>query len=137
MDSNVSGQFGDGLQYVPDKFVLEPTDSMASQFLAIDRSSGDFSYMSQLPDSNVPHAQIVFGLVGILRLIAGTYAVVITGRQKLGLYKGHPIYRVTSLRVLSCNNNLHKATPEEKKDKAHICRFAEGPGIDAWTLFLL
>jgi hypothetical protein len=25
----------------------------------------------QLPDSNVPHAQIVFGLVGILRLVAG------------------------------------------------------------------
>jgi hypothetical protein len=105
---------------LPDKFVLEPTDSMASRFLAIDRSSGDFSYMSQLPDSNVPHAQIVFGLVGILRLVAGTYALVITGRQNLGLYKGHPIYRATSLRVLSCNNNLHKATPEEKRDEAHF-----------------
>lgn len=32
---------------LPDKFVLEPTDSMASQFLAIDRSSGDFSYLSK------------------------------------------------------------------------------------------
>jgi hypothetical protein len=105
---------------LPDKFVLEPTDCMASQFLSIDRSSGDLTYTSQLPDSSVPHAQIVFGLVGILRLVAGTYALVITGRQSLGMYKGHPIYRVTSLRVLSCNNALHEATAEEKKDEAHF-----------------
>ncbi|KAG0593154.1 hypothetical protein M758_1G301500 [Ceratodon purpureus] len=105
---------------LPDRYVLEPTDCMASQFLSIDRSTGDLSYKSQLPDSNVPHAQIVFGLVGILRLVAGTYALVITSRQHLGMYKGHPIYRVKSMKVLPCNNNLHKATPEEKKEEAHF-----------------
>lgn len=45
--------------------------------------------------------------------IAGTYALVITGREALGIYKGSPIYRVTSLKVLSCNNNLHTAPAEE------------------------
>ena len=43
----------------------------------------------------------------------GTYALVITGRKLLGLYKGHPIYKVTSMKVLSCNKNLPAATIEE------------------------
>lgn len=43
----------------------------------------------------------------------GTYALVITGRKPLGLYKGHPIYKVTSMKVLSCNKNLPAATIEE------------------------
>ncbi|XP_024372044.1 phosphoinositide phosphatase SAC6 [Physcomitrium patens] len=105
---------------LPDVYVLEPTDSMATQFLSINRSTGDLSYTSQLPDSDVPHAQIVFGLAGILRLVAGTYAVVITGRQSMGTYRGHSVYRVSSLRVLPCNNNLHRATPEEKKEEAYF-----------------
>ena len=46
-------------------------------------------------------------------VISGTYALVITGRKLLGQYKGHPIYGVTSMKVLPCNNNLRKATPEE------------------------
>ena len=32
---------------LPDKYVLEPTDSMASQYLSIDRSSGGLSYLSK------------------------------------------------------------------------------------------
>lgn len=43
----------------------------------------------------------------------GTYALVITGRKLMGLYKGHPIYKVTSMKVLSCNKNLPAATIEE------------------------
>lgn len=105
---------------LPDKYVLEPTDHMATEYLSIDRSSGDLSYTNQLPDDSIPHAQIVFGLVGILRLVAGAHALVITGRDSLGLYKGNPIYRVTAMKVLSCNNNLLQATPEEKKDEAHL-----------------
>lgn len=33
-------------------------------------NSGDAD-ADQLPDDSIPHAQIVFGLVGILRLVAG------------------------------------------------------------------
>lgn len=31
---------------LPDVYVLEPTDSMATQFLSINRSTGDLSYTS-------------------------------------------------------------------------------------------
>lgn len=55
----------------PDKYVFEPTDSLATQFLSIDRSSGDLNSISQLPDSNASHSQIVFGLVGVFRPVAG------------------------------------------------------------------
>ena len=44
---------------------------------------------------------------------AGTYALVITGHKRLGLYKGHPIYKVTSMKVLSCNKNLPAASVDE------------------------
>lgn len=33
---------------LPDKYVLEPTDHMATEYLSIDRSSGDLSYTSKL-----------------------------------------------------------------------------------------
>lgn len=99
----------------PDKYVFEPTDSLATQFLSIDRSSGDLNSISQLPDSNASHSQIVFGLVGVFRPVAAAYALVVNGRQSMGIYRGHPIYRVTSLKVLPCNNNIHGATPEVKK----------------------
>lgn len=46
-------------------------------------------------------------------VLSGAHALVITGRDSLGLYKGNPIYRVTAMKVLSCNNNLLQATPEE------------------------
>jgi hypothetical protein len=32
---------------LPEKYVLEPTDSIATQFLSIDRSSGELSYASE------------------------------------------------------------------------------------------
>lgn len=105
---------------LPDQYILEPTDSYSTKFLSIDRTTGDLSSISELPDFNGAHAQIVFGLVGLLRLLAGTYALVITGRKLLGLYKGHPIYKVTSMKVLSCNKNLPAATIEEKKEESHF-----------------
>lgn len=104
----------------PDKYVFEPTDSLATQFLSIDRSSGDLNSISQLPDSNASHSQIVFGLVGVFRPVAAAYALVVNGRQSMGIYRGHPIYRVTSLKVLPCNNNIHGATPEVKKAEAYL-----------------
>lgn len=38
---------------------------------------------------------------------------VITGRQKVGLYRGSPVYRVTALQFLFCNQRLGDVSPEE------------------------
>jgi hypothetical protein len=76
------GDFGRGqslctrmrLWELPDQYVLEPTDSISRQLLAIDRSNGNLSTLGQLPlsaSAQVPHATIVFGLAGIVKLLAG------------------------------------------------------------------
>ncbi|KAH9556250.1 hypothetical protein CY35_07G017100 [Sphagnum magellanicum] len=125
------GDFGGGqslctrmrLWELPDQYVLEPTDSISRQLLAIDRSNGNLSTLGQLPlsaSAQVPHATIVFGLAGIVKLLAGTYPLIITGRQCMGTYKGSPIYRVTSMRFLNCNRSLQNSTSQEKRDEAHF-----------------
>lgn len=90
-----------------------------SPYLSSIAKSGKWNHERPRNVSCSPQALAVYTEAVLTRrcvlclVFSGTYALVITGRQALGTYKGHPIYRVTSLKVLPCNNNLHKATPEE------------------------
>ncbi|KAM1168945.1 hypothetical protein ACFX13_031503 [Malus domestica] len=45
----------------------------------------------------------IYRVAGMIRLITGNYALVITSRTDVGTYLGFPVYRVTSMRFLSCN----------------------------------
>jgi hypothetical protein len=49
----------------------------------------------------------------LIVLGTGAYVPVITGRQEVGVYRGSPVYRVTALQFLCCNQRLGDLTPEE------------------------
>ncbi|PKI37434.1 hypothetical protein CRG98_042175 [Punica granatum] len=51
----------------------------------------------------------------MLKLIAGSYLIVITGRECVGSYMGHPIFKATSLKILHCNHALKNSPAEQKK----------------------
>ncbi|CAH1423350.1 unnamed protein product [Lactuca virosa] len=48
----------------------------------------------------------IFGVAGTIRLLAGTYVLVITSRKEIGTYLGYPIFRVMSRKFLCCNEGL-------------------------------
>ncbi|XP_042407785.1 phosphoinositide phosphatase SAC8-like isoform X2 [Zingiber officinale] len=62
----------------------------------------------------------IFGVVGIIRLLAGTYVLLITSRKEVGSYLGFPVFNVTSMRVLLCNKALKHSTSQERKDEAYF-----------------
>ncbi|XP_066384406.1 phosphoinositide phosphatase SAC8-like isoform X2 [Miscanthus floridulus] len=70
----------------------------------------------------------IYGVVGIIRLLAGSYVLVITSRKDAGSYQGSPVYHVNSMKFLCCNEAIKHLTPQERRDEAYfmsLLRIAE------------
>lgn len=55
--------------------------------------------------------------------ITGSYLLVITERECVGSYLGHPIFRVTALQILPCNHSLTNISAEQvqKFVQSYLC----------------
>lgn len=98
-----------------DQYVFEPVDGLADLFLSVSRVNGSMSLVEELPQrgpSTNPKVQIVFGVIGVLKLEVGTYFLVITDRDCVGSYLGHAVFKVTGLRVLRCNNSINASAEQ-------------------------
>jgi hypothetical protein len=101
----------------PDQYVIEPTDGSSGSSLAVSRVDGSMKLIDEVPECSnlrVPKIYTIFGVVGILRLLAGSYLMVITERECAGSYLGHPIFKILSMKVFPCDHSL-KSTPAEQK----------------------
>ncbi|XP_010253772.1 PREDICTED: phosphoinositide phosphatase SAC8 isoform X2 [Nelumbo nucifera] len=108
------------LQEFPDKFIIRSTDSPEQAF-SIGRSDGVIEQQTGDSYSQSPtKVSTIYGVVGTIRLLAGTYVLIITSRKEVGSYLGFPIFRVMSMRFLSCNDALQLSTAQEKKDEAYF-----------------
>lgn len=109
----------------PDQFVVEPTDGSSGSALAISRADGSMNLIREVPECStlrVPKIRTIFGVVGVLKLLAGSYLIVITERECVGSYLGHPIYKVASLKILPCDHSLNNSPAEQKKAEAEFSR---------------
>ncbi|KAK1587689.1 hypothetical protein Q3G72_015890 [Acer saccharum] len=109
----------------PDQYVVEPTDGSTGSSLAISRVDGSMNLIEKVPecsDLRVPKIRSIFGVVGMLKLVAGSYLIVITERECVGTYWGHPIYKVSSLKVFPCDHSLSKSSAEQKKVESEFSR---------------
>ncbi|KAK8274830.1 hypothetical protein V6Z12_D10G097200 [Gossypium hirsutum] len=110
----------------PDEYVIEPTDgSSASSSLSISLVDASMKLIDSIPECSsfrVPKIQMIFGVVGMLKLVAGSYLFVITERKCVGSYLGHPIFKVISLKVLPCVHSVKNSTPEQKKVENEFSR---------------
>ncbi|KAK0579941.1 hypothetical protein LWI29_033794 [Acer saccharum] len=66
-------------------------------------------------DSRFASIWSIFGVVGMLKLVARSYLIVIAERDCVGTYWGHPIYKVSSLKVFPCDHSLSKSSAEQKR----------------------
>ncbi|XP_019413115.1 PREDICTED: phosphoinositide phosphatase SAC8-like isoform X2 [Lupinus angustifolius] len=103
-----------------DKFVIKSHQS-SNQGFWINRCDGNINLLDGDTNLESPsNTSTIYGVVGTIRLVVGTYAIVITSRKEVGSFLGFPVYHLTSMRVLACNEALRFATGQEKKDEAYF-----------------
>ncbi|KAK4766734.1 hypothetical protein SAY87_008376 [Trapa incisa] len=116
-----------------DKFVIRSKESPSDGF-SIGRREGKIEPLSNDTYSTSPYkTSTIYGVVGTIRLLAGTYVLVITSRNEVGNFLGFPVYRVNSMRFLYCNEALKLSTSQEKRDEVYfmtLLRIVEStPGL--------
>ncbi|XP_020882616.1 phosphoinositide phosphatase SAC8 isoform X1 [Arabidopsis lyrata subsp. lyrata] len=104
----------------PDKYVVKPIESPEEGF-SVDRRDGNIKPLDENASSGNPtKVSTIYGVGGTIRLLAGTYLLVITSREEVGNFLGFPIFRVTAMKFLPCNEALRFATAQEKKDETYF-----------------
>lgn len=102
----------------PDQYVVEPTDGSSGSPLAITRADGSMKLIDVVPECSslrVPKIKTIFGVAGMLKLVAGSYLIVISERECVGSYLGHPIFKITSLKILPCDHSVKRSSAGQKK----------------------
>lgn len=107
------------LQEFSDKFVIKSVES-PDQGFSVNRFDGNIDKLNGDGTSGNPKVSTIYGVAGTIRLLAGTYVLVITSRKEVGNYLGFPVFLVTSMRFLSCNEASRNLTSQEKKDEDYF-----------------
>ncbi|KFK34427.1 hypothetical protein AALP_AA5G143400 [Arabis alpina] len=106
----------------PDKYVVKPIESPIEAF-SVDRRDGNIKPLDENTCSgtgNPIRVSTIYGVGGTIRLLAGTYLLVITSRKEVGTFLGFPIFRLTAMKFLPCNDALRFATAQQKRDEAYF-----------------
>ncbi|KAK8511495.1 hypothetical protein V6N13_024128 [Hibiscus sabdariffa] len=109
----------------PDEFVIEPIDGSSASAFSISLVDASMKLIDSIPDCSsihVPKTQLIFGVVGMLKLVTGSYLFVVTDCKCVGSYLGHPIFKVISLKVLPCSHSAKNSPAEQKKVKNEFGR---------------
>ncbi|KAJ7413949.1 Phosphatidylinositide phosphatase SAC1 [Willisornis vidua] len=104
------------LHITPEKFYVEACDDGADDVLAIDRVSTEvtLTVKKDVPPSAVTRP--IFGILGTIRLVAGTYLIVITKRKKVGEIFSHAIWKATDFDILSYKKTMLHLTDIQLQD---------------------
>ncbi|KAL8143374.1 hypothetical protein V2J09_016406 [Rumex salicifolius] len=119
---------------LPDQYVIEPTDGVTGNILTVSRADGSMKLMSfhiaALSGSQRFRLYMVLwgsssswkanfinsnSISAVFKNCKGSYLFVITERQNVGSYLGHPIFRVSSMKILPCDLSLSSTPAEHKK----------------------
>lgn len=106
------------LHITSERFIIEPVTGSSTpedaSLLIIDRLTHDVfleGNSKQVPASAI--SKVIYGIVGIIRLIAGPYLMVITEREKLGTIQDQIIWRVKKTETLAYNRTLTHLTEKQ------------------------
>ncbi|KAL8575893.1 hypothetical protein ACOMHN_027291 [Nucella lapillus] len=102
------------LHITSEKFIVEPRSGEDGELLIIDRLTQDITLQAnqgQIPASAI--TKNIYGIFGIIRLVAGAYLIVITKREKVGELRGHTIWRVADTEVHSYKRTTTHLTEQQ------------------------
>ncbi|CAL4079758.1 unnamed protein product, partial [Meganyctiphanes norvegica] len=111
----MAGEVADELVFycTDDRFFLEPVNTQ--QLLVIDRVTHEITLEEnngQIPFS--ASRKTVYGIVGIIHLIAGPYLILITKKIKVGTLNKQTIWRMSQWEVVPYARSMISLTPEQK-----------------------
>ncbi|GJN08187.1 hypothetical protein PR202_ga26081 [Eleusine coracana subsp. coracana] len=112
-----------------DRYVIRSLDGGGRGF-AVARSDGSLRTLSPEEAAAGSDCKVskVYGVVGTIKLLAGSYVLVITSRKDAGSYQGSPVYHANSMKFLCCNEAIKDLTSQEKRDEEYfmsLLRIAE------------
>uniref|UniRef100_A0A803TDQ8 Phosphatidylinositol-3-phosphatase SAC1 n=1 Tax=Anolis carolinensis TaxID=28377 RepID=A0A803TDQ8_ANOCA len=98
------------------KFYVEACDVGANDVLAIDRVSTEvtLTVKKDIPPSAVTRQ--IYGILGTIRLVAGTYLIVITKKRKVGEFFNHVVWKATDFDILSYKKTILHLTDIQLQD---------------------
>uniref|UniRef100_A0A6Q2YFF3 SAC domain-containing protein n=1 Tax=Esox lucius TaxID=8010 RepID=A0A6Q2YFF3_ESOLU len=104
------------LHTTPEKFYIEACDDRSNDVLSIDRVSTEMilTGMKDIP----PHAvtRPISGIMGTIRLVAGTYLIVITKKKKVGDLLGHTVWKAMDFDMISYKKTVLHLTENQMQD---------------------
>uniref|UniRef100_A0A8D9BUV5 Phosphatidylinositol-3-phosphatase SAC1 n=1 Tax=Cacopsylla melanoneura TaxID=428564 RepID=A0A8D9BUV5_9HEMI len=92
------------LYMVPEKFCVVPVNDF-SKILIIDRLSGAIKVEHSYSERDLPNPQcrrLIYGILGLVNLLAGAYILFITERKKIGTVSGQDIYQIVQTEMFPC-----------------------------------
>lgn len=99
----------------PEKFYIAPV-VRGSGILVVDRVSQDICLQvnnGQIPQS--ANQKTIYGVLGVIQLLAGPYLIVVTGRKLVGKIAGHKIWKVESAELHSFPRTLTHLSEKQKR----------------------
>uniref|UniRef100_A0A9I9CVL8 SAC domain-containing protein n=1 Tax=Cucumis melo TaxID=3656 RepID=A0A9I9CVL8_CUCME len=116
-----------------DRFVVKSVE-FPNRGFSINRGDGNIEPLDcDTGFGDATKVSTIYGVVGTIRLVAGVYMLVITSRKEVGNFLGFPVFQVTSMKFLPCDEALKLSTSQEITSLScnslqRRCKFAEG-----WT----
>uniref|UniRef100_A0AAZ3R4M1 SAC domain-containing protein n=1 Tax=Oncorhynchus tshawytscha TaxID=74940 RepID=A0AAZ3R4M1_ONCTS len=99
-----------------EKFYIEACDDGSNDVLSIDRVSTEMilTVRKDIP----PHAvtRPICGIMGTIRLVAGTYLIVVTKKKKVGDLLGHAVWKAMDFDVISYKKTVLHLTDNQMQD---------------------
>ncbi|KAG9289200.1 hypothetical protein G9A89_022509 [Geosiphon pyriformis] len=106
---------------------LDP--SAPSHNLIVNRDTGLFKLDNAVPEPSSPIVQVetltVYGIYGVIKLIAGDYLLVITERERIGRLGSHDIFIVKKIRVLPIPRGQSHLNIAQAQDEVRYIKLIE------------
>ncbi|CAL1696347.1 unnamed protein product [Somion occarium] len=95
-------------------YIFVPVEPIGARSLVIYRNSGGLVLKppnSPLPPTAERSGKTIYGIVGMVSLVASEYIIILTGRELKGQFMGHNIYRATDFDILPLNPDVSTTNP--------------------------
>lgn len=103
------------LHTTEDKFYIQPIANAIDEVLIIDRIQNDFKLTNSSVIPIHANRRLIYGILGVMKLISGPYLIIISSKSKAGMINGEEIWKIDQLELLSYTRNDNHLNDQQKK----------------------